>query len=375
MSPYRPVWVEIDLGALRRNVRRIKKFLSGKSPHTRILAVVKTDAYGHGLLPISQACAGEKVDSLGVTSVEEGLELRQSGIKQPILILGTLFPFDSFREVIEYGLTPVVASSAGLTALNEYSRKEGKRYPFHLKVDTGMGRIGISPASVPQFLRRAASLDFVKMEGIFTHFSSADNDAGYTRFQFSEFKKVIGEAKKTPDRIIYHCSNSSAMLRFPGFRLSMVRPGLCIYGLKPFRGSDKTLATEPVLSWKARIVFIKKVLPGRFISYGKTYKAMKNTVVATVPVGYGDGYRRSLSNSGEAMIRGIRVPVIGMTTMDMTMFDVTTVPGCAVGDVVNLIGGGKNGITVEELAGAAGTNNYETVCGIHPRINRIYLNV
>ena len=375
MNFSRPVWVEIDLGALRRNIRNIRKFLHKKGSNPKILAVVKTDAYGHGLLPVSQACVKEKIDFLGVTSVEEGIALRHSGIKSPALILGTLFPFDSFREVIDYGLTPTIASAAGLEALDEYAGKAGKRYPFHLKVDTGMGRIGISPSSVSAFIRRALSLNHVKMEGIFTHFSAADIDPGYTRSQFSAFSAVMEESKVGRDKIIYHCSNSSAMLKYGKFHLSMVRPGLCLFGLKPFRGSDKILPTEPALSWKARIVFLKRVPAGRYISYGRAFITKKKTVIATVPVGYGDGYRRSLSNTGQAMIRGVRVPVIGRATMDMTMFDVTKIPGCAVGDTINLVGGGKNGLSVEEMAVHAQTNNYEIVCGIHPRVNRVYLNV
>ncbi|MEW6041885.1 MAG: alanine racemase [Elusimicrobiota bacterium] len=372
MNFSRPVWVEVDLKNLRHNIRAVKKFVCLQKKSPKILAVVKTDAYGHGLLPVSKVCVEEKLDFLGVTSVEEGIALRKEGIDVPVLLLGTLFPFDSFAEVIAYDLIPTVASVSGVISLNEYAKKYSKKYPFHLKVDTGMGRIGISPSSTRAFLKQLSSLEYVKIEGVFTHFSSADSEPEYTARQFSLFKNVMDEVKKSG--VIYHCANSAAMLKYPVSHLSMVRPGLCLYGLKPFKTSEKFIKTKPVLSWKAQIVFIKKVPKGNFISYDRTFVTKKDSVIATVPVGYGDGFRRSLSNKGVAIIRGIKVPVVGRVTMDMTMFDVTKVKGCSVGDTVELINA-EGGLPTEEIASLSGTNNYETVCGIHPRVKRIYLNV
>jgi len=367
----RPTWIEINLKHLRHNIRQIKKILS---PNVKILAVVKTNAYGHGIFEVAKACTQEKVDYLGVTSVEEGILLREKKIKLPILILGTLFPFENFKYILKYNLTPTISSLAGLSAYSYYSKKLNKRGIFHLKVDTGMGRIGINPESIDNFLENLSTHKNLLMEGIFTHFSSADSDEKYTLEQIEIFDNIIKKVKKSKScqNLIFHACNSAGMLKFKQAHYSMVRPGLCIYGLKPFENSNEFIDTKPVLSWKARIVFLKKVLEGKSISYGRTFITKKPTLVATIPVGYGDGYNRKLSNKGYVFVKNKIVPIIGRVTMDMTMIDVTDVPDVKVGDEVSLINSEVN-ISVEDIAKILDTINYEIVCNIHPRVLRVYV--
>ena len=367
----RPTWVEINLKHLRHNIRQIKKILS---PDVKILAVVKTNAYGHGIYEVANVCSKEKVDFLGVTSVEEGILLREKNIKLPILILGTLFPFENFKYILRYNLTPTISSLAGLPEYSYYSKKLNKKGIFHLKVDTGMGRIGIKPESIDDFLEDLSTYRNLSIGGIFTHFSSADSDEKYTLEQIETFDNIIKKVKKNKlyQNLIFHTCNSAGMLKFKQAHYSMVRPGLCIYGLKPFENSHKYIDTRPVLSWKTKIVFLKKVPEGKSISYGRTFITKKPTLVATIPVGYGDGYNRKLSNKGYVFVKNKIVPIIGRVTMDMTMIDVTDVPDVKVGDEVSLINSEVN-ISVEDMAKIVDTINYEIVCNIHPRVPRIYV--
>ncbi|MFN3966495.1 MAG: alanine racemase [Endomicrobiia bacterium] len=366
----RPILVEINLKNLQYNIRQIKKVLSKK---TKILAVVKTNAYGHGLIEVTKACLKERVDFLGVTSVEEGIQLREKNIKLPILILGTLFPFENFKYILRYNLIPTIASISGLESYSYYSKKLNKKGVFHLKIDTGMGRIGISPESIDKFLERYLTHKNLLMEGVFTHFSSADSDDEYTLEQINIFDNAIKKIRKIfpNSNLIVHACNSSGMLKFQQAHYSMVRSGLCIYGLKPFEDSHKFITTKPVLSWKAKIVFLKKVPEGKSISYGRTFITKKPTLVATIPVGYGDGYNRKLSNRGYVFIKNKIAPVIGRVTMDMTMIDVTDIKNVKIGDEVSLIDSEAK-IYVEDMAKLVGTINYEIVCNIHPRVPRIY---
>ncbi len=367
----RPTWVEINLKNIRYNIKQIKKLLS---PETKILAVVKTNAYGHGLIEVTNICCQEKVDFLGVTSVEEGVLLREKKINLPILILGTLYPFENFKYTLKYNIIPTIASISGLEAYSYYSKKLNKIGVFHLKVETGMGRIGISPESIDVFLEKLLSYKNVIMGGVFTHFSSADSDKEYTLEQINIFNKTVKKIKKfiSHKTFVVHACNSSGMLKFKQAHYSMVRPGLCLYGLIPFEDSFKYIDTKPVLSWKTKIVFLKKVPKGKSISYGRTFVTKRPTVVATIPVGYGDGYNRKLSNKGYVFIKNKIAPIIGRVTMDMTMTDVTDINDVKVGDEVSLIDSSAN-ISVEDIAKLTETINYEVVCNIHPRVPRIYV--
>ncbi|PIZ13624.1 MAG: alanine racemase, partial [Elusimicrobia bacterium CG_4_10_14_0_8_um_filter_37_32] len=358
MKIYRPTWVEINLCNIEHNIKQIRSKLS---PKTKLLAVVKTNAYGHGLVEVTKTCVKCGVDYLGVTSIDEGITLRNKGVKLPILILGSIYPFDNFAEVIEHKLTPTIASGQGLLTLNEYAKKKNRTVPFHLKVDTGMGRIGISPSGIPEFIQNLKECRRLKLEGVWTHLASADTNPEYTSGQINIFTSIISEIKNAGYKnIISHCANSSAMLKYPESYFDMVRTGLCIYGLLPFPGADNLINTKPALQWKTKVIFIKNLPPGKAISYGTTFVTDRKSVIATLPAGYGDGYSRFLSNKGYVFIKGRKVPVVGRVTMDMIMIDVTDIPDVRIGDEVTLLG------SAEDMAGLIGTINYEVVCNIHP---------
>ena len=334
--------------------------------------MVKANAYGHGSAVLSAAAGRCGVAALGVSSLEEGIALRESGIKDKILILGSIFPLENLVVAAEHGLTPTISSAQGLAELVRLGRKRRERLSFHLKIDTGMGRVGISPSSARVLIEKIAQRAEVRCEGIYTHFSCADCDREYTRRQRAAFLPVIEYAKNIGLRFAAHASNSAALLAGTISFFDMVRPGLILYGLLPFEGAEKKIKVSPVLSWKTRIVFLKKVPRGTPVSYGRTFSTGRRSLIATLPVGYADGYSRRLSNKADVLIRGRRCPVVGRVTMDMIMADVTGLPGATIGDEAALIGtqSGET-ITAEELAGRAGTINYEITCAISSRVPRI----
>lgn len=371
---YRPCWAEINLSALRHNFQTVKGHLS---PATRLLAVVKANAYGHGLVEVARVTLEEGAAFLGVSSIEEGILLRQAGIQHPVLVLGSLYPFENFSAILEYQLTPTIASLAAAERLDGLTRPRGLRWPVHLKLDTGFGRIGVSRAHALDFIRKAAGLEGLVLEGIYTHFATSDTDPAYTQEQIRQFKGLLQAARQQGIRIpIAHAANSAALLRFPETHLELVRPGISLYGVAPFPMPEADLALEPALCWKTRVIYVKTVPPGCSISYGRTYVSTRPTRVATLAVGYADGYPRLLSNRGEVLLRGRRVQVIGRVTMDMMMVDATDLPDCRVGDEAVLLGsagGAGDRIAVEELARWAQTHVYEILCGIRERVPRIYL--
>ena len=336
------------------------------------MAVVKANAYGHGSVALSAAALKSGAAALGVSSLEEGIALRESEIKAKILILGSIFPLENLEVAAGYGLTPTISSAQGLAQLVRLGRQRRERLAFHLKVDTGMGRVGISPLSARALLEKIAQRNEVRCEGIYTHFACADCDREYTQSQRAAFLPVIAFAKKLGLRFDAHASNSAALLSGGNALFDMVRPGLILYGLLPFEGAEKKIKVSPVLSWKTRIVFIKKVPRGMSISYGRTFSTSRQSLIATLPVGYADGYSRRLSGKAHVLIRGRRCSVVGRVTMDMIMVDVTGIPGAAIGDEAVLIGtqSGET-ITAEELAARAGTINYEITCSISSRVPRI----
>jgi alanine racemase len=367
----RPAWAEIDLKSFKTNLRKIQSFIK---PRTKIIAVVKANAYGHMALPLSETALRHGAWALGVSSIEEGIALREGGIKGRILILGSIFPLENLRVAAEYNLVPTISSLGGLAALSRVALKLKKKLPFHLKVDTGMGRIGVSTFTAPALLERVASKKEVVMEGIYTHFSAADCDERVTRLQMKKFAETIKIAKALGLKFIAHASNSAALIKHKDFQLDAVRPGVSLYGLFPFKGAEKLIKLSPVLSLKTKIVFLKRLPKGSPVSYGGTFVTKKRSVIATLPIGYADGFNRLLSNKGEVLIRGERCPVIGRVTMDMTMVDVTRLSGAAIGDEVVVIGsqGGKK-ITAEEIADKLGTINYEITCNISSRIPRVII--
>jgi len=356
-----PTWVEINLDAIVNNVKNIKKLIGEKK---ELMAVVKGNAYGHDILEVSSVVLNNGATRLAVARLEEGIFLRKAGITVPILILGLTLKQQA-ELLVTYNITPTVCEYEMIEKLSESAFKEGKIVKVHLKVDTGMGRIGICPNHVLNFIKKLKVLKNVQIEGIFTHFSVADeNDKTYTEKQFRKFMEVLTVLKKEGIRIpAKHVGNSATLLDLPHMWLDLVRPGISIYGLYPSTEVQKTVKLIPAHSFKTRIVFLKELSTGESIGYGRTYTTKKKrTVVASLPVGYADGYNRLLSNQGEVLVRGRRFPVIGRVCMDQTMIDITNLPQVEIGDEVVLWGRqGQEEITVEEIADKIGTINYEIV--------------
>ncbi|HZK40331.1 MAG TPA: alanine racemase [Atribacterota bacterium] len=356
-----PTWVEINLDAIANNVKNIKKLIGEEK---ELMAVVKGNAYGHDVLEIASVVLNNGATRLAVARLEEGIFLRKSGITVPILVLGLTLKQQA-ELLVSYNITPTVSEYERIEKLSDSAFKEDKIVKVHLKVDTGMGRIGISPNHVLNFIKKVKVLKNVEIEGIFTHFSVADEkDKTYTEKQFKKFMEVLTILEKEEIRIpVKHVGNSATLLDLPHMWLDLVRSGISVYGLYPSREVQKTVKLIPAHSFKTRIVFLKELFTGESIGYGRTYTTKKKrTVVASLPVGYADGYNRLLSNQGEVLVRGRRFPIIGRVCMDQTMIDVTDLPQVEIGDEVILWGRqGQEEISVEEIADKIGTINYEIV--------------
>ena len=370
MNTYRPTWAEIDLSAIRFNFRQIKK-LVGKNVKT--MAVVKANAYGHGITEVSRVLSEEGVDYLSVASVDEALRLRSRKIKNPVLILGSVLPHE-VEAALKNDITLTLANEELLKAINDEAEKLNLRAKVHIKIDTGMGRIGVWYEEALPFIKRASDSGHIKLEGIYTHFSAAARDHFFTTSQIESFENLIKKLEDEGINIPYrHAANSIATVDFRRSHLNLVRPGLIIYGMYPKRGFEKLVKLKPAFSLKTKIVFLKDTPAGRSISYGRTYITQKRTKIATIPIGYADGYGRILSNKAEALVRGRPAPVVGKVTMDQTMIDVGHIRGVKLGDEVVLIGRQKMGwIRAEKLARLAGTIPYEIVCAITDRVPRVY---
>ena len=356
-----PTWTEINLDAIANNVRNIKKLIGEQK---ELMAVVKGNAYGHDILEISSVVLNNGATRLAVARLEEGIFLRKAGITVPILILGLTLKQQA-ELLVSYNITPTVCEYEMIEKLSESAIKEDKVVKVHLKVDTGMGRIGIFSYDILRFIKRIRALKNVDVEGIFTHFSVADEkDKNYTEEQFKKFMDVLTVLEKEGIRIpVKHVGNSATLLDLPHMWLDLVRPGISIYGLYPSIEVQKTVKLIPAHSFKTRITFLKELSAGEPISYGRTYTTKKKrTVVASLPVGYADGYNRLFSNQGEVLVRGKRFPVIGRICMDQTIIDVTNLPKVKIGDEVVLWGRQEQEeITIEEIADKIKTINYEVV--------------
>ena len=362
----RPTIAEIDLEALRYNYRKIKTITSEK-----VLAVVKASAYGHGAVQVSKLLVEEGVDMLGAATIEEGIELREAGINIPIMVLGSVYPFDNYDYIIKYKLTPIVASQDSAVALENAAQRVSKKVFAHMKVDTGMGRIGVAGETALELWEKLKCSSHIIPEGVFTHLPRADEDYVYTYRQLEKFKDLI--ARLSPAPSIVHASNTAGLLNFKESHLNMVRPGLALYGLYPDNVSKNKLNLQPALKFKSTVIFVKNVEKGTPVSYGGTWKAPKKTQIATVCVGYADGYRRDLTNKADVLIRGTRCPVVGRVCMDMIMVDVSSLKNICVGEEVVLMGrAGKEEVSAEELASICGTINYEITSGISGRVPRIF---
>lgn len=360
----RPTWAEINLTAYRHNLEKIRVRVG---ENIKLLALLKANAYGHGAVELGQFAQKNKLaDFFGVASVEEGIALRKNGVTLPILVLGSLYPFEAFEYALRYDLSVAIASLEAAQAVKEAAHKLGKKAHCHVKQDSGMGRIGTRRDRVMKVIEALLNDELIEIEGLFTHLSSVDTDERYTDEQIGYFRDTITQIKllKLPVKMCHMAASPAIELR-PDTYCDMVRAGHSSFGLAD--------GFEPVLSLKSRIVFLKDVGAGASISYNRSFRADKPMKVATIPVGYGDGYLRALSNKAEVLIQGSRCPVLGNITMDMCMVDVTKVPQVRVGDEVVLIGvQGKETILARELAQKAGTIDYEITTLIMARVPRFY---
>ena len=366
-------WVEIDLDAFRHNWEEIRRLTGGR---TRILQVVKADAYGHGAIEISQHALKNGAVFLGVANADEGVQLRVSGITAPILILSPS-PLSEIDEIIKYGLRPSVSDWEFASVLNDSLGKREMTLPVHLEVDTGMGRGGILYTEALECIRAIRSLPCLMVEGIFSHLASSEiRDEKHNEIQWKRFSRLLSDLEREGIPIpIRHFSNSGGVLNFPEYGLDLVRPGIMTYGIYPSPALSGPADLHPVMSFKTSIVLVKEFPAGYSIGYNRTYMTGKATRIATIPVGYGDGYGLTLSNSGEALVRGKRVPIVGRVSMDMCTLDVTEVPGCGTGDEVVLLGKQGDGyISANEIAGKAGTISYEVLCALGKRAPRVFVN-
>ncbi|HEU4339818.1 MAG TPA: alanine racemase [Planctomycetota bacterium] len=366
------VWAEIDLPALRRNIATVRREVG---PTPRIMAVVKADAYGHGAVPVAWHALKSGCDALGVGDSAEALQLRESGITGPILILGAIIE-EEIPKVVEADVAVSVHSPDLLDLLDDEARRQHRLLRLHLKIDTGMGRLGASPHRAGEIAREIQSRRNLELEGLCTHLSSAFTaNAAQTREQLDRFHEAVEALKAIGIRPpVLHAANSAGMLTFPESRFDMVRTGNTLYGLDPGLFRKLNIPLSPILSLKTRIAFLKGVPAGTPVGYEQTWRSTRPTRIATCPVGYNDGYPRLLSNRASALVRGRRVPVVGTVTMDYVMLDVGDLEETAVGDEVTLIGrDGVEEIRCDELAATIGTIPYEITCGLGRRVKRIYV--
>lgn len=377
-------WAQIDLSAIAHNVRELRRITE---PRALLMIAVKANAYGHGAVRVARTGLENGVDQLGVARIEEGIELRRAGIRAPILVFGYT-PACLAPVLADHELTASVFSLRG-AALLDAAMPRNRRLAVHLKVDTGMGRMGLlpekrrcaaegvnsGPGAVEEVLGIAA-LKNLRLEGLWTHFAASDEaDKSYTRQQLRLFEELIQSLEnKGLNVALRHAANSGAIIDMPESHLDMVRAGISVYGLYPSRDVDMNkIRLRPALTLKARITHVKRVPAGTRISYGGTWQSSRPTTIATVPVGYGDGYSRSLSNRGQMLVHGMRAPIVGRVCMDLTMLDVGHIDNVRVGDEVVLIGRqGDEVITADEIAGQLNTINYEVVTALMHRVPRIY---
>jgi alanine racemase len=370
----RPTWAEIDLDALAHNLRVIRQQVGDE---VKILAAVKANAYGHGAAQCARRLESEGVDWFGVALPEEGIELRNAGVTRPILCLGGFWPGQE-AGLLQHQLTPVVYRLDLIESLDRAARDAGLVANVHVKVDTGMGRLGVRADEVPQFLERLQQFANIRVDGVMTHLAAADDESklGFTNDQLDKFERAITlfrERGFTPTFI--HAANSAAAFANPRARGNMVRPGGTLYGFirDVLPANVATPALQPLMSLYTRVSLLKKVPPGEKLGYGCAFETARDSLIATIPIGYDDGYSRALSNRASVIIGEQFAPVVGRVSMDLTLIDVTDVTGVRLGDRVTLLGrDGDLSITAEDLGELAGTISYEIICGISDRVPRIY---
>jgi alanine racemase len=371
LDAYRPTWAEIDLDALAGNLAAVRRRV-GSLP---VLAVVKADAYGHGAVAVARALEAEGVESLGVALPEEGVELRGGGVRAPVLLLGGFAPPQA-DLVLDHGLTPAVFRPDQIEALAAAARRRGGRVGVHLKIDTGMGRLGVPASDVAAFAEAlAAAAPTIELAGAYSHLAVADDPGDpYTRRQIELFEGSLGALRARglrPAQV--HLANSAAIIDHPPAWLTLVRPGIVLYGYPPSEKASP-FPVRPVLSLKSRIIYTKEISPGTSLGYGRTYVAPRTARIASLPLGYDDGLPRPAGNRGHVLVRGRRAPVVGRVSMDLTTVDVSDVPEAALGDEVVVIGrSGKECVGADQVAAWASSITWEVLCGIGARVPRLYL--
>jgi len=371
----RPAWVEIHLSALKHNITAFREILSGGA---EIMGIIKANAYGHGAVKVAGALRQAGIKRFGVALVQEGVELRKNGFNEPVLILGYT-PEEDFPIALQYGLTLTIYDYSQAAKLDKYASEANKSARIHIKIDTGMGRIGFLPTreSIRE-IKRIVTLPNLDIEGIFSHQAWADNpDGKFATLQFDRFQRFISALSREGIRFrTTHIANSAATINLPSMHLDLVRVGISLYGLYPDAGMavNPSIALSPVMEIKAKLVHVKEVPVGTPISYGCTFTTPRKSIIGTVPMGYADGIPRLLSNRGEVLVHGRRCPIIGRICMDQFMVDLTDLKGVQVGNEVVFLGAqGGAIITADEIAEKADTISYEIVTRISPRLPRIYI--
>jgi alanine racemase len=367
-----PTWVEIDLDTLSHNLDTIRRRVGAG---VGVLLTVKADAYGHGAVQVAQAAqnGGERVEMFGVATVDEAIELREAGVTTAILVLSPVLEGE-LPAVIESGFAVTSSSVEFAETASRLAVAAGRTLDVHIEIDTGMGRSGVSAENAFDEITRVASLPGLALRGVYTHFPTSDTDSDYTRRQIGEFNAIVARLRECGVAIArVHSANSAAVSEIEESHMDLVRPGLLAYGLHP-AGAAVGLGVRPVMSWKSRLVTVRRVPAGRTISYGRDYTTSRESTIGVVPVGYGHGYPFALSNRGEMIVSGVRVPIVGRVTMDMTMIDLTDLAETPVpGDEVILVGtSGDATITFHDVAAWADTICYEIMCGISKRVPRTY---
>ncbi|NMA54510.1 MAG: alanine racemase [Firmicutes bacterium] len=368
----RPTWVEVDLKKIQLNLQAVKKLVG---PKVKLMAVVKANAYGHGAVEVAQAVIKAGAECLAVATLDEAVALREAGLKPMILVMGTNIPADGVEAAAVHNITQALCTEELARSLSASSQELGLTATVHLKIDTGMGRIGVHVDDAAQFMSKIRELPGLQVTGVFSHFASADEaDQEYTSLQLVRFREALDNLTRHgytfPRR---HIANSAGILDYPESYFDLVRPGCILYGCWPGPNTNNSLPLEPTLAFKTRIVYLKKIPAGTSISYGRTYISSCQRTLATLPVGYADGFPRCLSNRGQVLIRGQRCPVVGRVCMDQCIVDVSEVPGVSLGDEVVLIGSQhEDSISAAEVASLAGTIDLDILCGIGARVPRIY---
>ncbi len=371
LSTLLPTYATVNLAALAHNLSRIKRYLS---PGCEVMAVVKANAYGHGALETAQALTRQGIGRFAVASLDEGIALRQAGLSASIVVLGALFE-KQVSDLVAHRLTPVVSDGRILPSLAKAARTHPTPYPIHLKVETGMGRLGFSPEELLSILDNPILRSPLQVEGMMTHLADADGkDSIFTERQLGAFRTVLEQIRERGVTIpLVHTANSAAIVRFPDAHYSLVRPGIMLYGYHILPATVPTPDLRPVLSLRTTIVQLRTIPRGGTVSYNGTFVAPRPTRIAVLPIGYADGYSRRLSHRGSVLIQGRRAPIVGLVCMDMIMVDVTDLASVQVGEIVTLIGQqGRESIWANEVADWIGTISYEVLCGIGSRVPRLY---